>query len=185
MKLLIDPGIHSKKFWLMENKFRQTDVEIIILTHMHYDHIATANEYENAKIYCSKQCKADKKQLAHLFNAKPITINCEIIPEKITVAVGTCTVWINWVTGREVRVSFRENAKQCTLSTEASTGFDELELKSGESCYISETLPRGKTASLVWTKPGTYKYNLEALRKATTLGAYSGDIIAKGVIEVK
>ena len=71
-------------------------------------------------------------------------------------------MWINWVTDKEVRVSFRENAKQCIMSSEASTGFDELDIKPGESCYISETLPRGKTASLVWTKPGIYKYHLEA-----------------------
>ena len=83
-----------------------------------------------------------------------------------------------------MRVSFRENAKQCIMSSGASTGFEELEIKPGETCYISETLPRGKTASLVWTKPGIYKYSLEAPRKAT-LGGYSGDIMAEGVIEVK
>ena len=108
----------------------------------------------------------------------------EIFPEKITVSVGTCTVWINWINEKEVRVSFRENAKQCILSTEASTGFEELELKTGESCYISEKLPRGKTASLVWTKPGSYKYNLEAPGSSSQKG-YIGKIMAEGVIEVK
>jgi len=107
----------------------------------------------------------------------------EIFPEEITVPVGTCTVWINWVSDKDVRVSFRENAKACMLSTEASQGFKELDLKPGESCYISEKLPRGKTASLVWTKPGTYKYHLEAPRSSQE--GYSGDIIAEGVIEVK
>jgi hypothetical protein len=108
----------------------------------------------------------------------------EIFPEKITVPVGTCTVWINWINDRDVRVSFRENAKQCILSTEASTGFEELGLTSGESCYISEKLPRGKTASLVWTKPGIYKYNLE-YPGSTSQEGYFGNIMAEGVIEVK
>ena len=108
----------------------------------------------------------------------------EIFPEKVTVPVGTCTVWINWVTDRQVRVSFRENAKQCMLSTESSTGFEEKELKPGQSCYISDALQLGKTASLYWTKPGVFKYTLEA-HGTTTVGAYSGDILAEGVIEIK
>ena len=108
----------------------------------------------------------------------------EIFPEKITVPVGACTVWINWVQGKEIQVSFRENAKQCMLSTDAPAGFDELKLKSGESCYISETLPRGKTASLVWSDPGTYKYVLETAG-STSVEGYSGKIMAEGVIEVK
>ncbi len=49
----------------------------------------------------------------------------QIFPEKITVPVGTCTIWINWVRDTEVRVSFRENAKQCILSSGASTGFED------------------------------------------------------------
>jgi len=107
-----------------------------------------------------------------------------INPEKITVPVGTCTVWINFVRKGGVRVSFRENAKQCMLSTEAQTGFSELKLKSGESCYVSEMLSLGKTASLYWSKPGIYKYTLET-PTATGTTFYAGDIVADGVIEVK
>jgi len=88
LKLLIDPGIHSKKLWLLENKFKQSDIETIILTHAHYDHIATAPEYENAKILgsenCVEECKnGSEKQLANLFHIEPIFFDCEIIPEKI------------------------------------------------------------------------------------------------------
>ena len=71
------------------------------------------------------------------------------------------------------------------MSSGEATGFEELEIKPGETCYISETLPRGKTASIVWNEPGIFKYQLEAPRKSTSLGGYSGDIIAQGVIEVK
>ena len=105
----------------------------------------------------------------------------QIFPEKVTVPVGTCTVWINFVKDTEVRVGFRENAKQCILSSGASTGFVELELKIGEVCYLSETFPHGNTASIFWSKPGIYKYTLE-----TPMGKdYEGNIIAEGVIEVK
>ena len=107
-----------------------------------------------------------------------------LIPEKITVPVGTCTVWINFVREGAVRVSFREKAKQCMLSTEAQTGFSEFTLKTGESCYISETLSLGKTASLYWSKPGIYKYTIEAPAERGT--AHSAkNIMAEGAIEVK
>jgi hypothetical protein len=106
-----------------------------------------------------------------------------ISPEKITVPVGACTVWINFVQKGEMRVSFRENAKQCMLATNAATGFKEIELKTGEACYFSETLPRGKTASLVWTTPGIYKYTLET-PAATGDNTYAGKIQAQGIVEV-
>ena len=108
----------------------------------------------------------------------------DIFPSRITVPVGTCTVWINFMKAGDVHVSFRENAKQCIMSSGAATGFEELEIKPDETCYISEKLPRGKTASLVWTKPGIYKYTLEAPRKRAQVG-YSGNTITEGVIEVK
>ena len=111
----------------------------------------------------------------------------EIFPQNITVPVGACTVWINFVQRGEVQVSFRENAKVCKMSTEASQGFDLSELKNGESCYISEKLPRGKTASLVWTKPGIYKYTLDAPAAAvgSAVKLHGGDIMAEGIIEVQ
>ena len=107
-----------------------------------------------------------------------------IFPEKITVPVGTCTVWINFILDGNVQVTFRENAKQCILSTDAATGFKQLELETGEACYYSDPLPRGKTASLVWNTPGTYKYQLEGEGSASVEG-YAGKMLATGVIEVK
>ena len=109
----------------------------------------------------------------------------QIIPEKITVSVGACTVWINRVTDREVRIGFKENAKQCRLSTDAHTGFKELDLEAGESCYYSERMPRGKTASVVWTQPGIFKYQIETSSTQTAGQGFVGEIVANGVIEVK
>ena len=110
--------------------------------------------------------------------------NIEIFPEAITVPVGTCTVWINFVRRQKVLVSFRDNVKQCIMATDPLTGFTEVKLKTGESCYLSETLPRGKTASLVWSKPGIYKYTLEV---PATIGSVfdTTNVLAEGVIEVK
>jgi hypothetical protein len=110
----------------------------------------------------------------------------EIFPEKITVPVGTCTVWINWITGDEVQVSFRENAKACIFSADAKSEFDEMQLKSGEVCYISKSLPFGKTTSIYCNKPSIYKYHLEIPKSAST-GIYKSldRRSAEGVIEVK
>ncbi len=105
----------------------------------------------------------------------------QISPEKITVPVGTCTVWINFIRDGQVQVSFRENAKQCMVSTSAPTGFKELKLETGESCYFTDPLPFGKTASLYWHEPGIYKYTLEAPKGKQ----YESNILAEGVIEVK
>ncbi|MBW2370666.1 MAG: hypothetical protein JRH15_22570 [Deltaproteobacteria bacterium] len=109
----------------------------------------------------------------------------EVFPSKITVPVGTCTVWVNWVAREEVQVSFRENAKQCMLASESPTGFSEMQLKAGESCYISESLPRGKTASLFWNKPGVYKYNLEISNPRSSGSGRNGKLLTQGVIEVQ
>jgi len=97
-----------------------------------------------------------------------------VIPEKITVPPDTCVVWMNWVQGDRVSVSFRENVKQCVASTASPTGFN---LNEGESCYMTEFLTRGKTASMYFNKPGVFKYTLELEGKPT--------VQREGVIEVK
>ena len=97
-----------------------------------------------------------------------------IIPEKVTVPQDTCVVWMNWVTAGKVRVAFKENAKQCKLSTDSPVGFSMAE---GEECYLTEYLTRGKTASMYFNKPGTFKYTLELEGKPA--------IKAEGVIEIK
>jgi hypothetical protein len=48
-------------------------------------------------------------------------------------------------------------------------------------------LPRGKTASVTFKKPGVFKYILEIPDKRIQgyPGGYSGTIMAEGLIEVK
>lgn len=107
-----------------------------------------------------------------------------ISPEKITVPVGTCTVWMNWVTKGDINVSFRENAKECVAASESATEFDLIELKAGEFCYIADKLSRGKTSSLYWKTPGVYKYTIEMTETGKD-SIYTGKPMATGVIEVK
>jgi hypothetical protein len=106
----------------------------------------------------------------------------EIHPQKITVSVDTCVVWLNWVTSDRVTVSFRENAKQCKLSTDA-TGFN---LAPGEECYYAEFLSMGRTASMYFKEPGVYKYHLEMPGKndSGSIGPIRTKIEAEGIIEV-
>ncbi len=112
-------------------------------------------------------------------STQPLDIN----PEKVTVPVGTCTIWVNFVRDQAVTVSFRENAKACIASVDASTGFEGYELDAGESCYLSERLKHGKTSSIIWGTPGVYKYTIELL--GTPYDVSSGKKLAHGVIEVK
>jgi hypothetical protein len=90
-----------------------------------------------------------------------------IAPKSLTVPVGTCTVWISFIRAndQQLTVSFRENAKACVASTENPKEFGLTDLKTGESCYLSRPLGMGQSASLIWTKPGTYKYTLQFTSK--------------------
>lgn len=106
-----------------------------------------------------------------------------IIPKKLVAGVDTCTVWVNFMEELSVEVSFRENARQCKLSSKSPSGFvDEFGLKDGEECYVTDPLPRGASASLFWHRPGTYKYTIEVVHTATRHGRKP---LAEGVIEIK
>ncbi len=104
-----------------------------------------------------------------------------IDPAKVTVPVGTCTIWVNFIRDKIVSVSFRENAKECIASIDSSSGFEGYQLGEGESCYLSERLRHGKTSSIIWNTPGVYKYTIEVLG----YHADDGKKLSQGVIEVK
>lgn len=133
----------------------------------------------SSMVYAGGSCQIIRITKDKAGGGSSILIN----PKKARVSVGTCTVWINFIRQGDVHVSFRENAKQCMVSTDEATGFSEMKLETGESCYVSEKLGRGKTASVVWSTPGTYKYTLETPAMTGTT-FYAGDIQAEGVIEV-
>jgi hypothetical protein len=107
-----------------------------------------------------------------------------IIPEKITVPVGTCTVWVNFIPDQAVTVSFREHAQECKKAAGVSTGFF-LDMKGGvpAACYMTEPLPLGKTSSITWSEPGVFKYTIEVAAPSSDLSKVTQ--LAQGVIEVK
>ena len=105
-------------------------------------------------------------------------VKLAVFPEKVTVPVGTCTIWINWMDQGAINVSFTEGVKTCVFS---ASGFIQKEVKPGESCYLAESVGKGRTASLTWEKPGQYTYTVELV--APTIGKEKPMI--EGVIEVK
>jgi hypothetical protein len=108
-----------------------------------------------------------------------------ISPKTLTVPVGTCTVWISFIKAiDQLTVSFRENAKACVASTEASKDFGLMDLKEGESCYLSRPLALGQSSSLIWTKPGEYKYTIQFASKVPNSQIIE-PVKAEGTIIVK
>jgi hypothetical protein len=107
-----------------------------------------------------------------------------IAPKSITVPVGTCTVWVNFIKDNEVTVSFRDNAKKCQASTVATKEFGLMDLKEGESCFLSQPLALGSSTSLIWSQPGEYKYTIQYASKVPT-DQLIGPVLGEGVIIVE
>ena len=136
-----------------------------------------------AVVYAEDTCQVIRLSLDRAGGGSSV----QIYPENITVPVGTCTVWINFIERREVQVSFRENAKKCIAATDAATGFKDFNLGAGESCYMTDRLSYGKTASLHWIEPGTFTYTIEvpSSEPGTRTGTESAAMLSKGTIELK
>jgi hypothetical protein len=112
-----------------------------------------------------------------------------ISPQTLTVPVGSCTVWLNFFkkSDQQVTVSFRENAKACEASTVKSKEFGMFDLGNGQSCYLSRPLGLGQSSSLIWNKPGKYKYTIQYATKVPSGSSNQvmGDVLGEGVIIVK
>ena len=124
------------------------------------------------------------------FLGNPLTIGaaekCEIVairgrdkiePKTLTVKKGDCVVWINFISSssgypsQDIILSFKEGEK-CARTTKAAVGF-RMDYPSG--CYVAGSFNYGQTASLMFTEPGTYNYEVQF--KAG--GQISGTIIVK------
>ena len=105
-----------------------------------------------------------------IFLGGPATIGaaekCDIVtirgrdniePNMLTIKKGDCVVWMNWTRDQDVLLSFKEGEK-CLRATKAPVGF-KMDAPSG--CYIAGSLSYGQTSSLMFTEPGTYKYEVE------------------------
>jgi len=96
-------------------------------------------------------------------------------PNLVTIKKGDCVVWINFTgsasKGEEVQLTFKEGEK-CVHATKASVGF-KMDVPSG--CYVAGWMNYGQTASLMFTEPGTYAYQVDFKVGGNT----SGTIVVK------
>ncbi|MBU1056435.1 MAG: hypothetical protein KKC46_21795 [Proteobacteria bacterium] len=116
----------------------------------------------------SLQGKIDTEKPEKMDNAITIT------PQDLEISVGACAVWVNWIRGAEISISFKEG-KVCKISTDYSTlGF---RLTPNLGCYVTDFLKQGETTSLRFMEPGTYKYNIYTQSRTNPLA--SGNIIVK------
>ncbi len=96
-------------------------------------------------------------------------------PNLLTIKKGDCVVWINFTgsasKGEEVQLTFKEGEK-CVRATKAPVGF-KTDVPSG--CYVAGWMNYGQTASLMFTEPGTYTYQVDFKVGGNT----SGTIVVK------
>ncbi len=109
----------------------------------------------------------------------------ELSPKSATVSVGTCTVWVNFYRNMDVQVTFHDG-RACEEATVGASSFQIFNMPAGEVCYASKSLILGKSASLVWEKPGEYEYTITATsRQSTEAQEPIGPVMTEGVVIVK
>ncbi len=99
---------------------------------------------------------ADERLVRLLGGIGPQTDQIRVEPETLMVQEGTVVVWLNWVKGEEVKLTFREG-KKCDDATEAASGFG----LDAENCYVTSWVPMGGTSSLIFSEKGTYPYEVQ------------------------
>ena len=115
----------------------------------------------------------------------PVTIRYQehMQPLKTTVNKGDCVVWINFIPAihsgaltdaNDVLLSFPEG-KQCLIGTKAPKGFK----MDDKDCWNGGFLSYGETASMVFVKPGTYKYDIQIWQGKKIKDKNSGTIVVK------
>jgi hypothetical protein len=111
-----------------------------------------------------------------------------IEPLNLSVNTGDCVVWINFPqspmgrgvdygkSSSEVLISFIE-PKECAIDEiTTSTGF---KMKEANSCFEAGWLRPGETSSLVFKKPGTYKYDIQFRFGKELRGKTEGTVTVK------
>ena len=84
--------------------------------------------------------------------------NAGIEPEVLRIKKGDCVVWLNQSQGWDFRIVFKEG-KRCQDMTKSPTGFK----MNWKSCYVSDNLDYGRTSSLLFDQPGTFRYQIEVM----------------------
>jgi plastocyanin len=82
-------------------------------------------------------------------------------PNILTIKKGDCVVWINFsgalTQTEDVLLTFKEGQK-CVRATKSPVGFA---MDASKGCYVAGWLGRGQTASLMFSDPGTYDYQVD------------------------
>jgi len=98
--------------------------------------------------------------------------------EKLTVAKGTCVVWINW-SGQLVKVVFKQRAQQCSIGTDGHTGFKFI-----DNCFVSNMVPNAGTSSVRFNVAGTFRYEV-VIPPAAPSATAKDKVMAEGEIIVQ
>jgi len=78
-KLIVDPGCNRKKIInaLSDNNLKPQDIDFVLLTHNHTDHILLAGIFEKAKVLNNEEIYDEDKQVEH--NNKIPRLDLEIM----------------------------------------------------------------------------------------------------------
>ncbi len=91
-----------------------------------------------------------------------------LMPENITVAPGTCVIWLNRSRAAEVMINFKDGLK-CKDATEGGMGFRIRNVRS-ENCFVTDFLAYGHTSSLIFSTEGEYEYEVQSEGKGELKG---------------
>jgi len=96
-----------------------------------------------------------------------------IEPDTLVISKETCVVWINFVAADEVTVSFKEG-KKCldavsplkkAKTPEEAAFYKAWKMDKVKDCFVTSFVTQGQTQSLVFSQPGTYKYEVQVAGK--------------------
>ncbi len=107
-------------------------------------------------LLCPATIEAEECYVVKIFGeGSPVSVRIE--PDIVSISKDNCVVWINWARTTEVDVKFREG-KKCSDATKSPVGFR----MDAMNCYVTDRIPLGGTASLLFSGDGTFDYEVEA-----------------------
>ena len=77
--------------------------------------------------------------------------------QALSISKGDCVVWMNWTRDEDVVLVFKDHEK-CINATDSQQGF---QVAKSKGCLVSQGLSYGQTVSLLFTKAGTYDYEVQ------------------------
>lgn len=100
---------------------------------------------------------AKEAEVVMIYKAKGDETEIRVTPPDLYIQKGTVVIWMNNISGEEVRVIFRDGkACQDVSRSPDQKGFS-LDTK---SCYVTTYLPYTATSSLQFMQAGTFAYSV-------------------------